>query len=145
MRISKSAILLSVAALTLGVSGVATASSAVPAKPKAYGACASLKTGALRLLEPSHLRRSQHGRCKSNERKILLPTREAIPAPFVLPAKVQFKVGAQVQVCSKGVDVAGVPAYECAVTPTPTPTATVTVTPSPTVSPTPTNSGPQEN
>jgi hypothetical protein len=127
MRISKSAILLSAGLIALGVSGAATASAAAPAKPKQYGACANLKSGALRLLEPNHLRRSQYGKCKSGERKILLPTKNAIPAPFVLPAKLQFKVGTQVSVCVKGADVNGVPAYDCplpAPSPSPTPTAT---------------------
>ncbi|MFE3452366.1 hypothetical protein ACFXJ8_25930 [Nonomuraea sp. NPDC059194] len=133
MRISKSAILLTAATLALGVSGVATASAAAPAKPKAYGACVSTKTGAMRLLEPNRLRKSQHGRCKSSERKIYLPTREAIPAPFVLPAKFTISLDGVKGTCTRGADVAGVPDYACAkATPTPTPTVTVTATPTPT-------------
>lgn len=139
MRLNKSAVLSTALLLGLAVGGTATASAAAPKPPKAYGVCANVKTGALRLLEPNRLRKSQHGHCKSGEKKILLPTRHAIPTvpttADLLPAKFQVKLGGTIGVCVKGADAAtGVPSYECTAPaiPTPTPTVTVTATPSPT-------------
>src|SRR5689334_12238816 len=93
--------------------------SAAPVKPKQVGACASKTTGALRLLEPNRLAKSQYGKCRSTEKKVPLPTTYAPVKVVELPAKFQVKFGTTVAVCTKGADVpatatvAAFPAYEC--------------------------------
>jgi hypothetical protein len=121
MRIPKSAVVLSALVVGLGVSGVATASTAAPA-PKQYGACVSVKNGSLRLLEPLRLRRSQYGACKSTERKIYLPTKHAIPVIPPPPATVIYKRSTGVETCTKTTDT--VLTYECKTVPAPSPTPT---------------------
>ncbi|SEN87492.1 hypothetical protein [Nonomuraea pusilla] len=123
MRISKSAVILSAIALTVGLSGAATASAAAPA-PKAYGACVNVKSGAMRLMEPLRLRRSPYGECKSNERKIYVPTRAAIPVVPPPPATVVYKRGAVVETCTKTADVTLT--YDCKTAPVASPTPTPT-------------------
>lgn len=127
MRITKSAIILSALVVGLGVSGAATASAVAPA-PKQYGACVSVKNGAMRLLEPLRLRRSQYGACKSTERKIYLPTKHAIPVIPPPPATVIYKrttgTGATAvtttETCTKTTD--ATLTYNCVIAPSPTPT-----------------------
>ncbi|MFI6299527.1 hypothetical protein ACIBEJ_48590 [Nonomuraea sp. NPDC050790] len=121
MRISKSAAILSAAVIALGVTGTVSASAA-PTKPKQYGACVNAKSGAMRLLEPLALRRSQHGKCKAGERKVYLPTKHAIPVVPPAPATVVFKRGTAVETCTKTTDVALT--YDCKTAPTPSPTPT---------------------
>ncbi|MFF0860883.1 hypothetical protein ACFYUV_03920 [Nonomuraea sp. NPDC003560] len=122
MRITKSAIVLSALVIGLGVTGAASASTAVPAKPKSYGVCINAKTGALRLLEPLALRRSQYGKCKAGERKVKLPTLSAIPIVPPPPSTVVYKRGTAVETCTKTTDT--VLTYECKTAPVPTPTPT---------------------
>lgn len=110
MRIPKSAAVLSVLALGLAVGGTATASAA-PAKPQAYGFCVNAKSGVVRMLEPLALRRSAYGACKAGERRILLPTRHAIPVIPPVPATVVFKRGTAVETCTKTTD--AVLTYDC--------------------------------
>lgn len=122
MFLKKIAPLAAVAALILGGTGVAAASetSTAAAKPKQYGACVSTKTGAMRLLEPNRLKRSQYGKCKSTERKIYLPTKDGLPVVPPIPATVVFKRGTSVETCTKTAD--AVLTYDCK-TPAPTPTS----------------------
>lgn len=129
MRINRSAVILSALVVGLSVSGAASASTAAPAKPKSYGVCVNAKSGAVRLLEPLNLRRSQYGACKSGERRILLPTRNAIPVVPPAPATVVFKRTAGVETCTKTTDT--VLTYDCKTVPAPSPTPTVTVTATP--------------
>lgn len=70
----KSVILLSAVVLAVGTTGVATASTTSSAAPKAVGACAKQSGGALRMLEPKSVAKSQHGKCKTGETRVLLPT-----------------------------------------------------------------------
>ncbi|MGW4411759.1 hypothetical protein ACWEJ6_47595 [Nonomuraea sp. NPDC004702] len=116
----KSAIVLSALVVGLGVTGAASASAAAPAKQ--YGVCINVKTGAVRLLEPLALRRSQYGKCKAGERKVKLPTLNAIPVVPPPPATVVYKRGAAVETCTKTVDV--VLTYDCKTVPAPSPTPT---------------------
>lgn len=104
------------------------------AKPKKLGICVNRISGAMRMLEPNRPKRSQHGKCRSMERKTYMPTMDAIPAPFVLPAKIHVKVGVTAYVCTRNADVDGLPAYSCPLPVVPTPTPTVTVSPTPTTS-----------
>ncbi|MEV6036051.1 hypothetical protein AB0L65_33190 [Nonomuraea sp. NPDC052116] len=117
----KSAAILSALVVGLGATGAASASSAAPAKPKQYGVCVNAKTGAMRLLEPLNLRRSQFGKCKAGERRVFLPTKHAIPVIPPAPATVVYKRGAAVETCTKTTDVTLT--YDCkTVVPSPTPT-----------------------
>ncbi|MET9339290.1 hypothetical protein [Nonomuraea sp. NPDC003804] len=126
MRIPKSAILSTALLVGLAVGGAATASAAAPAKPKAYGVCVSTKTGAMRLLEPNRLRKSQHGACRTGERKVYLPTKDAIPAIPAPPVTVVYKRGAAVETCTKTTD--AVLTYSCVTVPAPSPSPTPTAT-----------------
>ncbi|TYB50223.1 hypothetical protein FXF51_56705 [Nonomuraea sp. PA05] len=123
--LKKIAPLAATAVLLLGGAGVAAASESatVAAKPKLYGACISTKTGAMRLLEPNRLKKSQHGKCKSSERKIYLPTRDGLPVVPPVPATVVFKRGTSVETCTKTTDT--VLTYDCK-TPAPSPSPTTT-------------------
>lgn len=58
--------------LAFGVAGAAATVSAAP--PKAVGWCAKQSGGAVRMLEPKNVAKSQHGKCKTGESKVLLPT-----------------------------------------------------------------------
>ncbi|MFB4276028.1 hypothetical protein ACBJ59_12090 [Nonomuraea sp. MTCD27] len=118
-----------IAALALvltGGAGVAAASEATTAaaKPKLYGACVSTKSGAMRLLEPNRLKRSQHGKCRSSERKIYLPTRDGLPVIPPPPATVVYKRVTGVETCVRTTD--ATLTYECKTAPAPSPTATPT-------------------
>lgn len=74
MSTLKSVILLSAVVVAVGTTGVATASTTSSAAPKAVGACAKQSGGALRMLEPKNVAKSQHGKCKTGETRVLLPT-----------------------------------------------------------------------
>lgn len=133
----------------LALGAVATASAVTAEPAKVYGVCISKTTGATRVLEAKALSKSRYGKCKSTERKTLVPSVDGVPKAVngksayelwiaqagnagktldqflaslkgkdgvdtALPAKVQFKFGADVAVCTKGADATGgVPAYDC--------------------------------
>ncbi|HEX4816713.1 MAG TPA: hypothetical protein VFV66_28560 [Nonomuraea sp.] len=124
--LKKIAPLAATAVLILGGAGVAAASEAstAAAKPKQYGACVHRTTGVMRLLEPNRLKKSQFGKCKSTERKIYVPTKDAIPVVPPVPATVVFKRSTGVETCTKTAD--ATLTYDCKTVPVPTPTATAT-------------------
>lgn len=118
--------LAAVALVLAGGSGLAAASVTAKEPAKTYGLCISSK-GAVRVLEAKNLAKSRYGRCKSGERKLLVPSIDGVPKPFQMPAKVQFSYDGTTVLCSRGTDAAaGVPAYACAkptASPSPTPTS----------------------
>lgn len=83
----------------LTFAAVQSASATAPIKVKSLGVCIKTSSGAWRVMEPKKLHRSQYGKCRAGERKILVPTVDGVPVP-VVPSP----------------------------TPTPTPTPTVTKT-----------------
>lgn len=121
--LKKIAPLAAVGVLLLGGAGIAAASVAAKEPAKTYGLCIS-KTGAVRVLEAKNLPKSRYGKCRTGERKVLVPSIDGVPAPFKMPAKVQFTFEGVTAVCTRGADAAGAPAYACAKpTPSPSPTA----------------------
>ncbi|MFI6904900.1 hypothetical protein ACIBKY_26805 [Nonomuraea sp. NPDC050394] len=117
-----------IAALALilaGGTGLAAASVTAKEPAKTYGLCISPK-GAVRVLEAKNLPKSRHGKCKSGERKVLVPSIDGVPPAFKMPAKMHFTFEGVTAICTRGTDAAvGVPAYACArPTPSPTPTPT---------------------
>ncbi|WP_101788635.1 hypothetical protein [Nonomuraea indica] len=124
--LKKIAPLAALGVVLLGGAGVAAASVAAKEPAKAYGVCVST-TGAVRVLEAKNLPKSRHGKCKSGERRVLLPGVDGVPKPFTMPAKMQFTFDGVTAVCTRGKDTAaGVPAYACArptASPSPTPTS----------------------
>lgn len=65
------------AAVLVAGAGVATASTA--AEPaKTYGVCVSSK-GAVRVLEAKALSKSRYGKCKTGEKKLLVPSIDGVP------------------------------------------------------------------
>ena len=106
-----------------GGTGLAAASTAAKEPAKSYGVCIA-KSGAVRVLEAKNLAKSRYGKCRSGERRVLLPGVDGVPAPFKMPAKMQFSYDGTTVMCSRGTDAAaGVPAYACA-KPTPSPSPT---------------------
>ncbi|MEU4332317.1 hypothetical protein [Nonomuraea dietziae] len=105
----------------LGGVGVAAASVAAKA-PTQYGACVSKTTGAMRLLEPNRLKKSQHGKCRSSERKIYLPTKAGLPVIPPPPATVVYKRVTGVETCTKTTD--ATLTYSCVTVPAPSPSPT---------------------
>ncbi|WP_222871078.1 hypothetical protein [Nonomuraea sp. PA05] len=57
--------------------GLGGAVALAAAEPKALGFCAKQTGGALRLLEPKNIAKSQWGKCKSGETRVQLPTTAA--------------------------------------------------------------------
>ncbi|MEV6159433.1 hypothetical protein AB0L53_54785 [Nonomuraea sp. NPDC052129] len=108
-----------------GGTGLAAASTAAKEPAKSYGVCIT-KSGAVRVLEAKNLAKSRYGKCRTGERRVLLPGVDGVPAPFKMPAKMQFTFEGVTAVCTRGSDAAsGVPAYAC-VKPTPSPSPTPT-------------------
>jgi hypothetical protein len=119
----KIAPLAATAVLLLGGAGVAAASVAAKEPAKSYGVCVNKTSGAVRVLEAKNLAKSKHGKCRTGERRVLLPGVDGVPPAFKLPAKMQFSFEGVTAVCTRGTDAAaGVPAYAC-VKPSPTPTS----------------------
>lgn len=119
----------SIAALgILIVSGTGLAAAATAAKEpaKSYGVCVNKKTSAIRMLEAKNLAKSKYGKCRTGERKVLVPSIDGVPPAFKMPARMQFSYDGTTVLCSRGADAAaGVPAYACAKpTPSPSPTPT---------------------
>ncbi|MFD1940583.1 hypothetical protein ACFSKW_54930 [Nonomuraea mangrovi] len=114
------------AVLLAGGVGVAAASVAAKEPAKSYGLCVSAK-GAVRVLEARNLQASRYGRCKTGERKVLVPSIDGVPKPFQMPTKIQLSFDGVTAICSRGADAAaGVPAYACvkpSASPSPTPTS----------------------
>ncbi|MFE3449610.1 hypothetical protein ACFXJ8_11810 [Nonomuraea sp. NPDC059194] len=111
--------------LLAGGGAVAAASVAAKEPAKVYGLCIA-KSGAVRVLEARNLSKSRYGRCKTGERKVLVPSIDGVPKPFQMPAKVQFSYDGTTVLCSRGADAAGVPAYACVkptASPSPTPSS----------------------
>lgn len=123
--LNKIASLTAVGVLLLGGAGVAAASVAAKEPAKSYGVCVA-KSGTVRVLEAKALAKSRYGKCKAGEKRVLLPGVDGVPAPFKMPAKMQFSYDGTTVMCSRGTDAAaGVPAYACAKpTPSPSPTPT---------------------
>lgn len=67
------------AVVLLCVAGAGLAAAATAAEPaKVYGICITSK-GAVRVLEAKSLTKSRYGKCKSSERKLLVPSIDGVP------------------------------------------------------------------
>lgn len=124
--LKKIASIAAVGIVVLGGSGLAAASTAAKEPAKSYGVCINKKSGAVRVLEAKNLAKSRYGKCRSSEKRVLLPGVDGVPPAFKMPAKMQFTFEGVTAVCTRGSDAAaGVPAYAC-VKPTPSPSPTTT-------------------
>lgn len=124
--VKKIASVAAVGLIVLAGTGLAAASTTAKEPAKVYGVCIS-KAGAVRVLEAKALSKSRYGKCKTGERRVLLPGVNGVPAPFKMPSKMQFSYDGTTVMCSRGTDAAaGVPAYACV---KPTPTASPSPTP----------------
>lgn len=122
--LKKIASIAAVGFLVLGGTGLAAAAVTAKEPAKSYGVCVNKKSGAVRVLEAKNLAKSRYGKCKTGERRVLLPGVDGVPAPFKMPSKIQMSYDGTTVLCSRGTDVSGgVPAYAC-VKPTPSPTPT---------------------
>lgn len=101
-------------ALLSGGTAVAVAQVNEATKVKAYGFCVNKVDGTVRALERNNLAKSQYGKCRSNEVKVLVKEGTWLPTPVAVPvAKFTTKRGTEVETCTLTVPVVAVPEYVC--------------------------------
>lgn len=119
--------IVAVALLALATVGAAVAAAAPVEPAKAYGVCVHKSTGVPRVLERNNLAKSVHGKCKSSERRITLPSVTGLS-----PAKLVFRRAAETETCTRVSATASTWTFSCAsvAIPSPSPSATPSATPS---------------